>query len=74
MGYAVKVIKRRESEGVVGCKDVNCLCLNVQISAPDPEEGFTAEFALNVLWLDKSIGLAVDQIFKNVRLSHNPRV
>jgi hypothetical protein len=25
-----------------------------------------AEYALNVLWLDKSIGLAVDQIFKGV--------
>lgn len=26
-----------------------------------------ADYALNVLWLDKSIGLAVDQIFKGVR-------
>lgn len=26
-----------------------------------------AEYALNVLWLDKSIGLAVDQVFKAVR-------
>lgn len=25
-----------------------------------------AEYALNVLWLDKSIGLAVDQILKGV--------
>jgi hypothetical protein len=32
-------------------------------SAPENK----AQFALNVLWLDKSIGLAVDQVFRNVR-------
>ena len=32
-------------------------------------EEVPAEYALNVLWLDKSIGLAVDQCFKGVRLS-----
>lgn len=52
----------------------DCLRLHVQTSAPEPEESFNAEFALNVLWLDKSIGLAVDQTFKNVRLSPNPHV
>ena len=31
-----------------------------------------AEYALNVLWLDKSIGLAVDQMFKGVSRADGP--
>ncbi len=39
--------------------------------AAQADEGseFSQNYSLNVLWLDKSIGLAVDQAFKGVRAS-----
>ena len=47
---------------------------HVYAAQADDGSEFSQNYSLNVLWLDKSMGLAVDQVFKGVRASQQEAI
>ncbi len=43
-----------------------------RLQAAEHQQGVSSQYSLNFLWLDKQIGVAVDQVFKKVGLGCLP--